>query len=154
MGDGKHLYMNDHLIAAYGMCSSYSNVTACQSLANMCTLLYARDQTTDNLDDACKMLRSVKSPLNPKGWYWYTTYAVLEDSNAISYQFQRNSLIDIFVAIYSMNGTFIALQSVTNGVFSFAQTKQYVRCLDITRSVTYLLNLVAKTLAEVPYQYT
>lgn len=116
--------MEDHLLGAYGMCTGYNNATACQLLTNMCTLLYARQLNFGDgqlINDACSLLNRAVSSFKPELW---TANSVLTNNYLASrVLYSRNALVDIVVAIYAMNGTFVELRSVQDGIIQLCPDK-------------------------------
>jgi meckelin len=110
------------------LCRLYSNVSACQVLANLCVLLhYNKDLLGGNLEDACtsyitisnlRLNRGSGNPLpewpETMPWLYYTDEDILT-SNDIQTSFsfsdsdEQPASLYLIAAAYSFNGTFLGL---------------------------------------------
>ncbi|XP_013392661.1 meckelin-like, partial [Lingula anatina] len=129
-------FFRDNLGASYEMCKfdsttgKYGNLTACQTLGNMCMLTYYKDISTVGSSGsainrkACELYDLVKGsssqdwPPNMP-WLYYSENGknVLDDTGITQDYYvspsHANSKLKLIVAKYALNGTFLGLENVT-----------------------------------------
>ena len=112
------------------LCRLYSNLTACQILANLCVLLhYNKDLVGGNQKDACTSYITLSnSRLNPGSgnplpewpeampWLYYMDQDILtSDDIQTSFSFsdsnEQPASLNLVAAAYSFNGTFLGLHN-------------------------------------------
>ncbi|XP_067936702.1 meckelin-like [Watersipora subatra] len=118
-------YLVSHLEAAYTLCKYMSNQTSCQLLANLCTANSLNENSW-----SCRLYRedpvTRQASLNlvnwPDGlpWLFYANSETVLDVTSISTKFSLDkdspdNTIKLYVAIYTINGTYLGIQNVRNG---------------------------------------
>ncbi|KAF6023262.1 TMEM67 [Bugula neritina] len=127
------LYLESHLEAAYTLCKIFQNVSSCELLMNLCAanfasdssytcVLYRRDQNTG------APLAKTNWPANLP-WLYYATNEQELASTAISTSFslKKDSIdnrIRLVVAVYKLNGEYLGIQSVRNGLLQLCPNTQ------------------------------
>ncbi|XP_064640211.1 meckelin-like isoform X2 [Lineus longissimus] len=127
-------YFKDNLRAAVGICNPalYGNLTACQMVGNLCTLLYGTQENVNRggSGDACSQYEALKNevksvtdwPANMP-WLFFSeqplAQVTLEDTGIpTEYTFGTNpstSYLNFRLASYSLNGTFKGMRNATDG---------------------------------------
>ncbi|CAL1535264.1 unnamed protein product [Lymnaea stagnalis] len=127
-------YLQDNLEAAYTFCRYYKNITACQSLANMCVLIMYRGgrvQTVTTQPQACfYFLQLENSP-----FYDYKPQIYVEqdaDNEIYSEQLRIQWTVDpimkfpFLVGQFSLEGTFEGFQEMTGSFLQLCQAEEKV----------------------------
>ncbi|CAG5086695.1 Oidioi.mRNA.OKI2018_I69.PAR.g11322.t1.cds [Oikopleura dioica] len=118
----------ENLMTSYQKCLDGKDSTACNFLANLCVL-----QLTTTSGSACNLLLEVQTNRQPlttiQGWREQFPWIILADSDyqtlttytGIEKSFDYQSALDITIATYSVNGTFLGFQKVTKGLLQLCK---------------------------------
>ncbi|XP_021355740.1 meckelin-like [Mizuhopecten yessoensis] len=130
-GDVASMYLTDNLEAAYTMCRIRQNSTACIILSNLCVLTWYEFDGT-NANRACNMYKEIEAatPESLPMLYYEEGNGdrILEDTSQTTvYTFNPVSYLNFQVARYSIDGKFLGISPVTNGLLQL--------CTDTTKKL-------------------
>ncbi|XP_067651968.1 meckelin-like [Haliotis asinina] len=130
-GSVKSKYFEENLRAAKVLCESYSNVTACQQLANMCVLLlYDRGSSRTGSEQACTLLENIPvdstvNPVVPTLYYTDDPEDIVNNNDiTTSYSFDPPMTMKFKVARYGLGGTFLGLEDITGGLIQLCENTE------------------------------
>ncbi|XP_029641528.2 meckelin-like [Octopus sinensis] len=133
--------LRQNLIISYGMChASYFNSTACQSLGNMCVLLYATHvvRKLSPQIQACTLFRNLsklaKPPVNEEydvgdwpynmPWLYYSSLTVNvlnSPSLPVEFTVKPPTQLKFLVVMYSFEGKYLGMKSVRGGLLQLCK---------------------------------
>ncbi|GAB1601198.1 meckelin [Argonauta hians] len=137
--------LQQYLVVSHGMCQAkYRNLTACQTLANMCTLLFGSYyvRKINEVPHACTLYRNLTKLAKPPviehydikdwpyqmPWLYYTGQPLnVLSSQSLPVEFKVNPLtqMDFVVAMYSVDGHFLGLKSVKDGLLQLCKMAKH-----------------------------
>lgn len=140
-------YFYEHIRAAHGMCQpKFGNLTACQLLGNLCTLLLYKSASSRE-SSACKLYqsftqlgrRSTEWPVDMPWLYYEEDMGdkILEEINVRETYTFPQSRLDLVLITYALNGSYLGAQSVKGSSLQLCAASESVLDAALQFGTTY-----------------
>ncbi|KAK6185155.1 hypothetical protein SNE40_007450 [Patella caerulea] len=129
-GSKQSYFFKQNVRSADVMCRVHKNVSACHTLANMCTLLfYDPGSSRTGSNQACTLLKAIPVTNDVKPEILIDDDAediIYNDGIPTSYTFTPQMFIKFKVARYSLEGNFLGFSDVTGGVLQLCENNENI----------------------------